>query len=133
MNNALSFAAGRATGWLGNLLGGALPIDVAPEKRIIDLSPTNIDRFSIRFADAQGRDQFEVVRLIAAEIERLDITHSFLGALTVRDGRTRWRVEPAIGVARISGWVQADSTGDREQIIAAIREFLTREIGLTLS
>ncbi|MDO7844286.1 hypothetical protein [Sphingomonas immobilis] len=132
MNTTLSFA-GRATGWLSNLLGAALPVDVAPEKRIIDLSPTNFERFSIRFSDAQGRDQFEVVRLIAAEIARLEITHSFLGTLTVRDGRTRWRVEPAIDRPRISGWVQADTASDREQIVAAIHDFLTEEVGLSLS
>ena len=92
------------------------------------------DRTPIRFAyrDAEGRDPFEILRLLSADLNAQGIDHVYVGHISVTDGAARWRVEPALDDNLIQGWVEADDPDDRIQIVSGLRDFLTERLSLTL-
>lgn len=93
------------------------------------------DRTSIRidYRDPEGRDPFDIVRLLSAHLETQGIAHTNLGHISVTDGAARWRVEPGLDGNRIEAWVEANDPEDREQILAGLEAFLTGPLSLNLS
>lgn len=76
---------------------------------------------------------YDVITSLSDHLRRRGIAHTAAGAISVDDNGTSWWLEAEFGEPRLKGWVQSDDSRDRELVINAIREFLRKDLRLTLS
>ncbi len=119
--------------WKWGIYNPVRPIAALRQSGLFESEDAGKLRFDFTFEDSGGRDSIDIVGLLAGELERQGIQHANVGFLRVKDGGSHWVVEPSLNEPRISGWVQADSATDRQQVVRGIRDFLTGTSGIQLS
>lgn len=123
---------GLLRGW-GGFYNPARPIAALTRAGWFEREDADRAHFHWPYHDTQGRDPFEVVAQVSAELRRQGIEHTHLGYIGVIDGPAYWRVEPALAGAAVEGWVQAEQPEDREQILNGLRAVLTDVLSLQLA
>jgi hypothetical protein len=75
---------------------------------------------------------YDVITALSEHLDRLGIPHTASGAIAVDIGGTSRWLEAEFGERRVRGWVQSESAGERQRVLAAIRGFLSHDLRLAL-
>jgi hypothetical protein len=89
--------------------------------------------FAFDFSGPPSVSAYDVIDRLSEELNGRGIRHSKAGGILVDNNGTRWWLEPELGANRVTGWVESEEDSNREQIIGALRQFLSRDMGLRLA
>lgn len=127
----VTFGPGRMS-LAGGFYDPVRPLATAGRAGLFGGAGANRTELHIPYVDRLGRDPFDVVRLLSAELEAQGIAHSYAGHISVTDGAARWRVQPSLDGDVIEGWVDADDPDDRRQIVEGLEDFLRGRLSLAI-
>lgn len=87
----------------------------------------------IWFESDDGVTAYDVVDRLSQHLDDQGLEHSKLGGLIVRDGGTRWGVDPDGELPLLTVWADTRQTRHHAQVVAGVEQFLCETMGLRLT
>lgn len=86
--------------------------------------------FRIELRGAPADASYDAIEALSRRLRRDHIAFVKSGGLMVEDNSASWWVEPEIGAPRLTGWIEAASGHDRQQILDGLESFLRDDLRL---